>query len=142
MSTPCTMMAFGWSDVREDFLAEVEEVQVGDVAQVDAELDAVGVGDHQVPGVVLAQALDRELAADGFEGPEDGGPVNAVAKPELGVFGLPEPVLEDQIVRVDFLPALGAGSSEGFGEGFGEDFRDMASFGGGSSVSPLCPGPA
>ena len=91
-----------------------------EVAEVDAELDAVGVGDHQVPGVVLAQAFDREFAADGLEGLEHGGPVLAVAEPELGVLLLLELVLEDQIVRVDLFPALGAGGNRklgGFGEG-------------------------
>ncbi|CAH0326244.1 hypothetical protein SRABI128_05218 [Microbacterium sp. Bi128] len=91
-----------------------------EVAQVDAELDAVGVGDHEVPCVVLAQALDRELAADGLEGLEHGGPMLAVAEPELGVLLLLELVLEDQIVRVDLFPALGPGGDRelgGFGEG-------------------------
>ena len=90
------------------------------VAEVHPEFDAVGVGDHQVPGVVLAQALDREFAADRLEGLEHGGPVLAVAEPELGVLLVLELVLEDQVIRVDLFPALGAGGDRelgGFGEG-------------------------
>ncbi|MCY1555638.1 hypothetical protein D9M68_923160 [compost metagenome] len=84
------------------------------------EFDAVGVRDHQVPGVVLAQALDREFTTDGLEGLEDRGPVLAVAEPELGVLLFLELVLEDQVIRVDLFPALGAGGDRklgGFGEG-------------------------
>ena len=90
-----------------------------EVAQMDAELDAVGAGDHQVPRVVLAEAFDGELAADCLERLEDGGPVLAVAEPELGSPPPATVVLEDQVVRVELLqPSApsGAGRSEGSGK--------------------------
>src|SRR5690625_5298587 len=72
------------------------------------EVDALGGGDHQVPGVVLAQAFHSEFTADGLKRFEDGWPVLRIAEPELFVFLGFQLILEDQVVRVNVFPAFSA----------------------------------
>src|SRR5699024_9797428 len=59
-------------------------------------------------GVVLAQALDGELATDGLERFEHGWPVLGIAEPEFFVFLFFQLILEYQVVRIDVFPAFGA----------------------------------
>jgi hypothetical protein len=96
-------------NARLDVLRVDRDRRHEDVAVVDAVLDAVRGGDQQLTGVVLAETPHRELEADRLEGLGDGRPVLAVAEPELRLLGRAAVLLEDQVVRVEVLPALGAG---------------------------------
>src|SRR5699024_826458 len=104
VADPC----FKVLDAVGDFVLRHGNRRHVEIAEVDSKVNAFGGWDHQMSGVVLAQAFDREFAADGLKWFEDGGPVLRIAEPEFFVFLCFQSILEDQIVRVDVFPTLGA----------------------------------
>ena len=108
-----------------------------EVAEMNAELNAVGVRDHQVPRVVLTKALHRELPADRLERLQHRRPVLRIAEPELGVLFVFELVPEK--LKIDGYSASQPSAPGGTAssDGLGKDFRTCVLLHGGSTVGDI-----